>query len=282
MRVFLAILVAITVAAIPVVWQLTLHFMAEAKDTPISAAAPEEAQAFDPTLALRQDMQAMRAELLRLQQRVDAIDARTSAPVAASQVAAAPLPSAQQSDTLKDAFANVVLIGGRRTANEGLTVASPRFLRQMFGLPRSDLSDDCQPATNAKLRSLLVTESVGPIRVRMLKPATASLRRVFEKVREFEPELYARIKSSGSLCVRFIRGSTTAASAHAYGLAVDINIDGKLDNFADGKTQLGLILMADFFKEEGWIWGAGFGREDSMHFEVSRETLQQWRDQGLI
>ena len=52
--------------------------------------------------------------------------------------------------------------------------------------------------------------------------------------------------------------------------------------FYYGKTQLGLTLLADFFNKEGWIWGAGFGREDSMHFEVSREKLLQWRRLGQI
>jgi hypothetical protein len=45
---------------------------------------------------------------------------------------------------------------------------------------------------------------------------------------------------------------------------------------------LGLTILADFFEAEGWIWGAGFGREDSMHFEVSREMIEQWRAEGKI
>ncbi|WP_330848789.1 M15 family metallopeptidase [Mangrovicoccus ximenensis] len=71
-------------------------------------------------------------------------------------------------------------------------------------------------------------------------------------------------------------------STHAFGLALDVNIAGQLDNFADGRTQLGLILIADYFHEEGWVWGAGFRREDSMHFEVSRQQLEEWRAEGLI
>ncbi|MEE3099260.1 MAG: M15 family metallopeptidase, partial [Pseudomonadota bacterium] len=176
----------------------------------------------------------------------------------------------------------VVLIADRRGANEGLTVASPAFLAELIGPPREDLTDDCQTATNPALAALLATENVGPIDARLARPALASLRQVFANVEVYEPELYRRIRSAGSLCVRRIRGSDASASAHAYGLAVDINIDGALDELADGKTQLGLILLADFFRKEGWIWGAGFGREDSMHFEVSREKLDQWRRLGLI
>lgn len=71
-------------------------------------------------------------------------------------------------------------------------------------------------------------------------------------------------------------------STHSYGLAVDLNIDGHLDNFADGKTQLGLTILADFFRDEGWVWGAGFGREDSMHFEISRRQLDDWIAAGIL
>ena len=54
------------------------------------------------------------------------------------------------------------------------------------------------------------------------------------------------------------------------------------DTLGDDRTQLGLILLSEFFQREGWYWGAGFGREDSMHFEVSREKVEQWRRLGLL
>jgi hypothetical protein len=116
----------------------------------------------------------------------------------------------------------------------------------------------------------------------MLQPAIDSLKRVFENVRNTDPDLYARIDQAGSLCVRRIRGSTNSVSTHAFGLAVDLNIDGHLDTLGDGKTQLGLTILQDFFREEGWIWGAAFTREDSMHFEISREMLERWRGEGII
>jgi hypothetical protein len=129
---------------------------------------------------------------------------------------------------------------------------------------------------------MLVVADVGPIRVQMLQPAVDSLTRVFDKVRTTDPDLYARINTAGSLCVRQIRGTKGRTSTHSFGLAVDLNIDGKLDTLGDGKTQLGLTILADFFREEGWVWGAAFSREDSMHFEVSRQMLEQWRKDGII
>ena len=181
-----------------------------------------------------------------------------------------------------DSYAQVVVIPDRRRLNEGLTVATPSFLEGLLGRPRDTLSDDCEPMTNEALRTRLVLTEVGPIRVRMLEPAVESLARVFEQVQRTDPDLYDRIGSAGSLCVRRIRGTTDRLSSHAFGTAVDLTIDGRLDSFGSGMTQLGLTILADFFAAEGWIWGAAFTREDSMHFEVSRETLLQWREEGRI
>ncbi|MCU9849869.1 M15 family metallopeptidase [Defluviimonas sp. WL0024] len=191
-----------------------------------------------------------------------------------------PVPSGP--NEIIDAYAQVVLIANRLKVNDGLLLADPGFLVQNFGLPREDLTDQCQDMTNPRLSAKLVTENVGPITVRMLKPAIDSLRTVFDNVRKTDPDLYDRLSTAGSLCVRLIRGSANRASSHAYGLAVDLNVDGRLDTLGDGRTQLGLTIMADFFKAEGWLWGAAWQREDSMHFEVSRQKLQEWIDAGSL
>ena len=149
------------------------------------------------------------------------------------------------SDSLQDSFAQVVLIADRREVNEGMSTASPSYLTSLFGPPRTDLTQDCQTMTNPVLSGMLRTENVGPINVQMLEPAIISLR-------------------------------------HSFGLSLDLNIDGVTDTLGDDRTQLGLILLSEFFQREGWYWGAGFGREDSMHFEVSREKVEQWRRLGLL
>lgn len=181
-----------------------------------------------------------------------------------------------------ESYAQVVVIPARRTLNRDMTVATPRFLEELLGRPRETLSDECEPMDNAELRARLALAEVGPIRVRMLEPAIESLQRVFEEVRRADPDLYDRIGSAGSLCVRRIRGTVDRMSSHAFGTAVDLTIDNRLDGFGSGMTQLGLTILADFFAAEGWIWGAAFSREDSMHFEVSREKLLEWREEGRI
>ena len=272
MRFLPSILITLAIIVAPVVWHFSQsHFAPEVE-------VSEEDDEYEERIA---DLE---REVESLSQRIDGLDSRTalSRNDESRQFEEDSGPNPDASDTLKDSFAQVVLIANRRNVNDGLTVPGNAFKTKFLGPPRTDLSENCQPMTNPKLKTLLSTENVGPIRVRMLKPAIISLRQIFKNVQVFEPELYARIKSAGALCVRFIRGSQTAVSSHSFGLAVDLNIDGVLDTLGDGKTQLGLTLLADFFKKEGWIWGAGFSREDSMHFEVSREKLEQWRRLGQI
>lgn len=181
-----------------------------------------------------------------------------------------------------DAYAQEVLIAGRRDLNKGLKIASPSYLESVFGKPRDVLTSECQEMTNERLASKLVTEQVGPVRVRMLAPAIESLRIVFAKIEATDPDLYARINTAGALCVRHIRGAPGRTSTHAFGLSLDLNIDGKLDRLGDGRTQLGLTILADFFNTEGWYWGAAFSREDSMHFEVSRDLVEKWIAEGKL
>ena len=240
---------------------------------------------------MRQQIEELQEEIATLDSRIQEMEQRpvalpaapgfTPPPQLGGEPNATPTPPTGPNDII-DAYAQVVLIANRRQVNGAINVAGPRFLEEFLGRPRENLSDNCDPMTNPKLRDMLKTESVGPIRVSMLQPAMDSLRRVFENVKNTDPDLYARITTAGSLCVRQIRGTRGRTSTHSFGLAVDLNIDGKLDTLGDGKTQLGLTILADFFRTEGWVWGAAFSREDSMHFEVSRQQLEQWRAEGKI
>ncbi len=266
MRIAALVLVVLAVLTAPLGWYLAQRALRDGTPTP---PPPDPAVA-----ALTETVEALGA-------RVDGLEARLALGLPQG-LDRTDSPASPAEDGLKDSFAQVVLIADRRDVNAGLSVATPAFLNELLGAPREDLTDECLDMTNPTLAAMLKVEDVGPINVKMLNPALLSLRQVFKNVEVYEPELYARIRSAGSLCVRRIRGSDAASSSHAYGLAVDLNIDGVLDTLGDGKSQLGLILLSDFFQKEGWIWGAGFGREDSMHFEVSREKLDQWRRLGQI
>ncbi len=288
MRILPVILVvAIVALAVPLIWLAAQNMAPPQKNVALeNSGSAIDSGARIEIEGLRQQIQAMQDQISALQDHIQTIASR---PAAVAPQAGTPTLTPQDQgfaadgdNAIFDAYAQVVLIAKRREVNAGLTVGGPRFLEQFLGRPRDVLSNDCQAMTHAKLKNMLRVETVGPIRVQMLQPAIDSLKRVFANVEATDPDLYARINTAGSLCVRQIRGTVGRTSTHSFGLAVDLNIDGRLDTLGDGKTQLGLTILADFFREEGWVWGAGFTREDSMHFEVSRQMLEEWRRNGEI
>lgn len=230
--------------------------------------------------ALTDAVNQLRDQADSLEERVSKIEVGVATPDAAGGSLQIITPDGENG--IVGDYAHVVLVADRRNLNKGLTVPTPSFMIDKFGPPRDDLSDQCQPMTNPRLSALLEDRQVGPVKVKMLKPVLNSLQIVFDNIKRADPDLYARIATSGSLCVRFIRGSSTAVSNHSFGTAVDLNVDGVLDTLGDGRTQLGLTIMADFFNAEGWVWGAAYGREDSMHFEVSEEKITEWIGAGKI
>jgi hypothetical protein len=181
-------------------------------------------------------------------------------------------------------YADLMLLSARRLTNEEealRTIRSSRLV-EVFGQPAAELGTDCTPPTSARLKRALVVKNVGPFRTQLVRPAADSVARIMAKVKEDEPGLYENLKTYGGLCARLIRGSTASISRHSFGVAIDVSVGGTLDAMGDGKTQFGLILLAEYFQAEGWLWGAAFGREDSMHFEVSSDLFERWVSEGLI
>jgi len=280
MKVLPAIIIALGLLAAPALW-FGLSYLF--KEQGYGSGAVDSEARIEIEL-LRQQVEDTQLKLDDLQKELSSLanQNRSVAPSANLQDEEDTLLRQTGPNAILDSYAQVVLIADRRNVNDGLKVAGGTYLSEKLGRPREDLSDDCQPMTNARLKEKLVLEQVGPIRVRMLAPAIESLKVVFDNIQKADPDLYERINTAGSLCVRRIRGTQNSLSTHSYGLAVDLNIDGRLDTLGDGKTQLGLTILADFFKDEGWVWGAGFGREDSMHFEISRRQLDLWLAEGRL
>lgn len=166
--------------------------------------------------------------------------------------------------------------------NAGITQPKNRVMLDILGHPRDSYSTACQPVSNPRLKSLLETRQIGPIRVTMVRPALDSLERIMAQLQASEPDIYAAMGTAGALCARLIRGSATSVSNHSWGTAIDLKLEGQLDGFGDGGTQFGLLLLAELFNEEGWFWGATWNREDSMHFEIGEETLRKWQAEGKL
>lgn len=153
---------------------------------------------------------------------------------------------------------------------------------EVLGKPRASLTADCAAVTNAKLKDLMVTQSVGPFRVTGLRPAVESLRQILAKVKSERPDLYAEVRTAGMLCCRAVRGSKTSFSNHSWGTAIDLYFGDHVDALGDGKTTRGLLEIYRFFHAAGWFWGAAWERDDAMHFEAADETIRRWKREGKI
>ena len=166
--------------------------------------------------------------------------------------------------------------------NKGLIQPKNAFMIGTLGHPRDSYGTDCAPVTNPRLVDAMTTQKVGNFRVTMLRPAMTSFIKVMERLKASDPDIYQKVGTAGALCARLIRGSNSSVSNHSWGTAIDIKLDNTLDQFADGETQFGLLIIAEYFNDEGWYWGAAYGREDSMHFEASEALIRSWVDAGLL
>lgn len=166
--------------------------------------------------------------------------------------------------------------------NPGLNGTKNSLMLSLLGNPRSSYGKDCREVTNPGLKARMKTADVGPFKVTGLDLAVDSLRSVLADVKREEPGIHAALGTAGMLCCRFVRGSSSAISNHSWGTAIDLTVDGVLDQRGNDKVQEGLALIAPIFNRHRWYWGAAFPTEDAMHFEVSLQLLQEWGATGRL
>lgn len=236
-------------------------------------------------IALAAELAQARSDLARLREDMSLVANRAPSPEPQSQAAVsgtAVLPEEDFETPVATEDLTEAMLLAKTRFNQGITQPRNKTMMEILGPPRDGYSTDCQPVTNPHLKELMDTRQIGPITLTMLRPALESLERVMERLKKSDPDIHAKVGTAGAICARFIRGSTTAVSNHSWGTAVDLTLEGQLDPFADGGTQFGLLILAEYFNDEGWFWGAAYNREDSMHFEVGEETLRQWLAEGRL
>ena len=109
-----------------------------------------------------------------------------SSPVAVTPTAPPPADEALGDHPVVEDMTEVMKLAKSRF-NRGITQPNNRVMLDILGRPRTDLSQDCKGVTNEKLKALMETRQVGPIRVTMIQPALQSLERIFAKLRHQSP-----------------------------------------------------------------------------------------------
>lgn len=75
----------------------------------------------------------------------------------------------------------------------------------------------------------------------------------------------------GTYNPRFVRGSTSAISTHAYAASFDLNAKGNGLNETPSPigTRGSVLRLVPIAERLGWAWGGRFKRLDGMHFEYA-------------
>ncbi|MDT0167077.1 M15 family metallopeptidase, partial [Actinotalea sp. AC32] len=190
-------------------------------------------------------------------------------------------PDVPRPRTTADATA-LVPLPDRSALNVGVSPCPTSLLVSRFGPPRDLVGDECRALTSPWWESRMVTGQVGTARVRGHHLAVELFGRAFTALAEVDPELHARVGSTGMLCVRHVRGRPEVLSNHALGLALDVTLDGTVDIRGDDQVQRGLVTLHDVLAPFGIFWGAGTRPEDAIHFEVGAEVVHRWLDEGIF
>jgi peptidoglycan hydrolase-like protein with peptidoglycan-binding domain len=108
-------------------------------------------------------------------------------------------------------------------------------------------------------------------RVRLHKLAVDPFRKFFQAVDDAGLKKHL-LSFAGTYAPRFIRGSRTRLSNHAYGSAIDLNVPwNMLGTVPALKGKKGSVReIVPIANAHGLYWGGHFTRADGMHFELAK------------
>lgn len=167
--------------------------------------------------------------------------------------------------------------------NRGLTSPDNDFVIARLGRPDVQTGvygtlSDASAQTRALTESRDIDPGSGVITAQGLSMALDSLEMLLANAYQEVPALNGALQTAGMLVVRYIGLTGPHISNHSWGIAIDLRAGPQNDIQGDGMIQAGLAALIPYFNAAGWVAGAGFSTEDSMHFEVSEELLALWFD----
>jgi hypothetical protein len=157
----------------------------------------------------------------------------------------------------------------------------PEIFEYMYGSSKSDRTKRLRKVQwvntmNGKTSTILMTTVNGVDRA--LEEVVREIRNLPEKKKRTLERIVFDVRSSGYY-ERSVRDFPQRTSAHAYGIAVDVNWD---DSYFIGRHRKESYryrnnipqFLVDIFERHGFIWGGRWHSYDAMHFEYRPELLQ--------
>lgn len=169
---------------------------------------------------------------------------------------------------------------------EGLTPASLELRQQLFGVFQYEPAPTAGNPEGIKILGNWTSENITQVKVPQLVGVTgapgsgtvsfhkAAVDQLVAMFQGWEDAgLIDRVKSfAGTWAPRFIRGSRTSLSNHAWGTAIDLNAGwNPLGARPALLGQAGCTReLVDIAVANGFFWGGWFSRQDGMHFECCK------------
>ncbi len=182
-------------------------------------------------------------------------------------------------DRIKNALLGLVIALAAYTI---LNTINPKLLNSCLDLPKVtiEIKDEPEVGINAKTvtagtvnvtncdESQLATTTVFGKSVRVYKGVIPSLQRIDAKWKASGGDTYYKVNVLEGYVCRDVTNKPGYKSAHAFGLAIDINPDTNkyTTNKASAATDMKQGFV-DAFMAEGWSWGGSWTNiKDPMHF----------------
>jgi len=195
-----------------------------------------------------------------------------------------PAPGGFQTVTKEDKsyWGEMVLPKNKGIFNRGLTCPSSSWMLKHLGYPLAGPATDRCQGLAGSFGEHQVTKDFGPFKATGFSLAVESLQTILNEIYNEEKSLFAALGSAGMQCGRLTRGSSHALSAHSWGMAIDLKINGKLTPWGSIKIQRGHERMIPIFNKHGWVNGYNFRIPDAMHYQPSIELIEQWMKEGKL
>ena len=168
------------------------------------------------------------------------------------------------------------------TANVELNPARSAINTALIGLPRGQFGALPAEPECMDFREMLETADLGPFTVTGLRPAVRSLRAIITDISLEAPEIYDRLGCTEMLACRNVKGSKSIVSSHAWGVALDLTIDGYAQTDGADDVMEALLQLFPIFNRHGFYWGYAFRLADALHFEASDELIRSWANAGAF